>query len=61
MTNEERKALQDATNALYGILNIEGPAKEGGREWFPGLDVPIHFERVRQAIKACEAVGFTFE
>ena len=56
------EAMQTAVNALYGILNIEGATKVGAEAGaFTGLDLPYHFDRVREAISALEAEGYTFE
>ena len=62
-TREANEALQTAQNALYGALNIEGPANMAGDDFacYAGLDVPVHFERIRAAIKKIEVLGITFE
>jgi len=48
-------ALRVATDALYSILNVEGPAMAGGRlgAW-NGVDVAWHFDKVRGAINRIE-------
>lgn len=57
-----RMAAQEATNALFGILNIEGAAMLGAEvPALEGLDVPAHFANVRKAIKALTDLGFDFE
>jgi hypothetical protein len=39
-------------DALVSMLNIEGPAMNGAPE---GLDVPYHFNKLREALKELEA------
>lgn len=56
ITNE---AAQEALNALYSILNVEGAAHLGAEApVMEGLDVPWHFEKVRAAIKTLTSLGF---
>lgn len=51
---ERNAQLRAAVDALYSVLNVEGPALCGGELGaFEGLDVPWHFAKVREAIKAC--------
>lgn len=53
------EVAQDALNALYTILNIEGAAQLGAEvPSMRGLDVPYHFEKVRAAIQKLENLGF---
>lgn len=48
-------AAPDLLEACYGILNIEGPAIQGGKLGaFEGLDVPYHFSKIRAAIAKAE-------
>jgi len=56
LTNE---AAQEAINALYTVLNVEGAAHLGAEaQVMEGLDVPYHFEKVRAAIKTLTNLGF---
>ena len=53
-----RDAAADMLDALYAILNIEGPAKAGvdrAQAW-NGLDIPWHFKKVRNAIRRAEGL-----
>jgi len=44
-------AAPDLLEALYSILNLEGVAKWGAKDYMPGLDVYYHFQKIRAAIR----------
>ncbi len=41
----------ELASALLTLLNVESVAKWGAEDHMPGLNVPIHFEQAREALK----------
>ena len=54
MNGQNRKAMEQALDALLSTLNVEGPAIFGAMTGlsYKGIDVPYHFAKVRKAIMA---------
>jgi hypothetical protein len=57
-----KDTVEYALDALYSVLNVEGAAKAGSTfSAYRGLDIHIHFIKIRSAIAVLESAGVSPE